>query len=99
MIALARTFHERQILFFFFFLNYPAPPEIYPLSLPHALPIPTIRMYHAARPNRPLHEGHQTARRSVRDATHANASDAPALFLCRHDNQCLALRFAAPQAL
>src|SRR5437588_199383 len=48
---------------------------------------PTIRMYHAARRNRLLHEGHQTARRSVRDATHANASDAPALFLCRHDNQ------------
>src|SRR5207249_3476486 len=60
---------------------------------------PTIRMYHAARRNRLLHEGHQTARRSVRDATHANASDAPALFLCRHDNQCLALRFAAPHAL
>src|SRR5437870_4660509 len=39
---------------------------------------PTIRMYHAARRNRLLHEGHQTARRSVRDATHANASDAPA---------------------
>src|SRR5437870_10101471 len=34
---------------------------------------PTIRMYHAARRNRLLHEGHQTARRSVRDATHANA--------------------------
>src|SRR5437667_12475128 len=60
---------------------------------------PTIRMYHAARRNRLLHEWHQTARRSVSDATHANASDAPALLLRRHDNQGLALRFAAPHTL
>src|SRR2546422_4433950 len=31
-----RTF----VFYFFFFLNDPAPPEIYPLSLPDALPIP-----------------------------------------------------------
>src|SRR5213080_1496610 len=37
---------------------------------------PTIRMHNTAGLNRLLHEGHQTVRRSVRNATHANASDA-----------------------
>src|SRR5213595_1459580 len=60
---------------------------------------PTIRMHNTAGLNRLLHEGHQTVRRSVRNATHANASDAPALLLRRHDNQGLALRFAAPHTL
>lgn len=56
-------------------------------------------MYHTARRNRLLHEGHQTVRRSVRNATHANASDPPAFLLRRHDKQCLTLRFAAPHTL
>src|SRR5437870_7892388 len=60
---------------------------------------PTIRMHNTARLNRLLHEGHQTVRRSVRNATHANASDPPAFRLRRHHNQGLALRFAAPHTL
>src|SRR5207244_5941750 len=60
---------------------------------------PTIRMHNTAGLNRLLHEGHQTVRRSVRNATHANASDAPALRLRRPDNHGLALLFAAPHNL
>src|SRR2546422_11736330 len=37
------------ILFFFFFFNHPAPPEISPLPLPHALPISRRELPRAAR--------------------------------------------------
>src|SRR2546430_9888690 len=42
MESVKRT-KPRQFTVFFFFINDPAPPEIYPLSLHHALPIFKLR--------------------------------------------------------
>src|SRR5256885_16939107 len=62
--------------FLFFFLNYPAPPEIYPLPLPAPLPInaPEQRTGVLDPPAGPLHDAHEGVRVEV---GHVRVDDLP----------------------
>src|SRR2546426_1748247 len=79
-----------RTLYFFFFLNDPAPPEISPLPLPDALPIP---------PQGDVHELHAAADPQPRQVPPAGLRDQGDLrigALLAHDLEGKALALAVP---
>src|SRR5215831_11707660 len=60
---------------------------------------PPVGMYSAAWLNRLFYELHQAVPGSVRNALHANPSDAGPIFLSRDHNQGLTLRLSASHSL